>query len=298
MADESSAPLRPLRLRMAETARATAKPQFVMEKDYAVSYLLAGIAVVPALRESLVFKGGTCLRKAYFPGYRFSEGLDCTSRTTWQCEALLHALTAAAADMKARLSAFGPFVLMVAEERHRAQHPRGQCAFRVRVQFPWMRSPDCSLKVEVSAEEPLLAGSVERRLIHEFPGESLEATIPVYRLEEIAVEKLRALLQSRQHLRERGWLRNRPRDVYDLWYLWDQLEVPVEWDTVRRLLRAKAEAYGITFSGPEDFLDEQVLRGVQRDWSAQLANFVPDLPPFDRCVATLHAILEEVFSRP
>ena len=38
-----------------------------------LGYLLAGIVAVPQLAESLVFKGGTCLRKAYFPGYRFSE---------------------------------------------------------------------------------------------------------------------------------------------------------------------------------------------------------------------------------
>jgi predicted nucleotidyltransferase component of viral defense system len=27
----------------------------------------------------LIFKGGTCLRKCYFPNYRFSEDLDFTS---------------------------------------------------------------------------------------------------------------------------------------------------------------------------------------------------------------------------
>ena len=72
---------------MATAARAAGKSRFVLEKDYALSYLLAGTVAVPALRESLVFKGGTCLRKAYFPGYRFSEDLDYTSRTTWYCEA-------------------------------------------------------------------------------------------------------------------------------------------------------------------------------------------------------------------
>lgn len=71
-----SAPLRTLRVRIAEAARTTGKPQFVIEKDYAISYLLAGIAQVPALSDALVFKGGTCLRKAYLPGYRFSEDLD------------------------------------------------------------------------------------------------------------------------------------------------------------------------------------------------------------------------------
>lgn len=295
MAGESSAPLRPLRVRIAAAARAARKPQFVLEKDYALSYLLAGIVAVPQLAESLVFKGGTCLRKAYFPGYRFSEDLDYTSRSPWECADLLDALVQAGDHMKRRLLAIGPFEVVVAEERHREPHPRGQCVFRARVQFPWMRATECSLKVEVSAQEPLLAGSVERRLIHEFDGEPLDVTMSVYRLEEIAAEKLRAFLQSRQHLQDRGWLRNRPRDLYDLWHLREKSALPVDWGEVGRLLPGKVNAYRLSYEGPQDFLDEQVLQGIQRDWQAQLSSFVADLPPFERCIRTLRLILSEVF---
>lgn len=294
MPSDETAPLRPLRLRMAAAARAAGKPQFVLEKDYALSYLLAGIAKVPALRESLVFKGGTCLRKAYFPGYRFSEDLDYTARSSSGCDALLEALIAACDSMKAQLLVSGPFEVVVAEERHREPHPRGQCVFRVRVRFPWMRTPDCSLKVEVSAEEPLLATPVERPLIHEFPDESLDATIAAYRLEEIAAEKPRAFLQARQHLRDRGWLRNRPRDIYDLWYLQEQQEFSIDWHEVGTLLPAKAQAYGLVYRGPEDFMDERVLQGIERDWQAQLASFVIRLPPFDQALAAVRRLVDEI----
>ncbi|MDP3064592.1 MAG: nucleotidyl transferase AbiEii/AbiGii toxin family protein [Chloroflexota bacterium] len=295
MAGEGAVPLRPLRVRLAAIAHAAQKPQFVLEKDYALSYLLAGIASVQPLAESLVFKGGTCLRKAYFPGYRFSEDLDYTSRSPWRCDELLDALVQAVSHMKERLLAFGPFEAVVVEERHREPHPRGQCVFRVRVQFPWMHAPECSLKVEVSAQEPLLAGSIERRLVHEFEGEALDVALTVYRLEEISAEKLRAFLQSRQHLRDRGWLRNRPRDLYDLGYLRQQSEFSVDWREVRRLLPGKAEAYGLPYKGSADFLDEQVLVGIQRDWHAQLANFVTDLPPFEQCAIALRDLLDEIF---
>lgn len=171
MAGENSAPLRPLRVRIAAAARAARNPQLVLEKDYAVSYLLAGIVAVPQL-----------------------------------------------------------------------------------------------------------AGSVERRLIHEFDGEPLDVAMSVYRLEEIAAEKLRAFLQSRQHLQDRGWLRNRPRDLYDLWHLREKSALPVDWGEVGRLLPGKVKAYGLSYVGSQDFLDEQVLQGIQRDWQAQLSSFVADLP--------------------
>ena len=96
MVGEGRTPLRPLRYRIAAAAHAVGKPQHVIQKDYALSYLLAGIAEVPLLGETLVFKGGTCLRKAYFLGYRFSEDLDYTSRTSLSCDALLDALVDAA----------------------------------------------------------------------------------------------------------------------------------------------------------------------------------------------------------
>ena len=50
----------------------------VVEKDYVLGWLLAGIAAHPAMATSWVFKGGTCLKKCYFETYRFSEDLDFT----------------------------------------------------------------------------------------------------------------------------------------------------------------------------------------------------------------------------
>lgn len=49
----------------------------VIEKDWALGWVLAGIAAHPQLA-TWVFKGGTCLRKSYYETYRFSEDLDFT----------------------------------------------------------------------------------------------------------------------------------------------------------------------------------------------------------------------------
>ena len=50
----------------------------VVEKDYVLGWLLAGINQEPRLSEAWGFKGGTCLKKCYFDTYRFSEDLDFT----------------------------------------------------------------------------------------------------------------------------------------------------------------------------------------------------------------------------
>ncbi len=53
----------------------------VVEKDYVLGWLLAGIGEHPATRDTWVFKGGTCLKKCFFETYRFSEDLDLRSPT-------------------------------------------------------------------------------------------------------------------------------------------------------------------------------------------------------------------------
>ncbi|WP_187147634.1 nucleotidyl transferase AbiEii/AbiGii toxin family protein [Candidatus Nitrososphaera gargensis] len=52
----------------------------VVEKDYALTWLLSGFFLKDSqLKDSFVLKGGTAIRKAFFPGkWRFSEDLDFT----------------------------------------------------------------------------------------------------------------------------------------------------------------------------------------------------------------------------
>jgi len=50
----------------------------VIEKDYVLGWILAGISNHPKTKDTWIFKGGTCLKKCYFETYRFSEDLDFT----------------------------------------------------------------------------------------------------------------------------------------------------------------------------------------------------------------------------
>ena len=50
----------------------------VIEKDYVLGWILAGIFNHPSVGSSWAFRGGTCLKKCYFETYRFSEDLDFT----------------------------------------------------------------------------------------------------------------------------------------------------------------------------------------------------------------------------
>jgi hypothetical protein len=49
-----------------------------IEKDYVLSWILKGVAQHEHLSKTIVFKGGTVLKKIYFEDYRLSEDLDYT----------------------------------------------------------------------------------------------------------------------------------------------------------------------------------------------------------------------------
>ena len=61
------------------------------ERDYVLTWLLAAAANRDF---DLVFKGGTCLRRCYFEGYRYSEDLDFTRRPAASLLAIVDAAAA------------------------------------------------------------------------------------------------------------------------------------------------------------------------------------------------------------
>src|SRR4030065_1333338 len=51
-------------------------PENIIEKDYFIELLLYYLSNSEYFSEKAVFRGGTALKKIYFPDYRYSEDLD------------------------------------------------------------------------------------------------------------------------------------------------------------------------------------------------------------------------------
>ncbi len=146
----------PLERRIRAAATCFDVPRDVVEKDYAIGHMLAATYEHPVLKERLVFKGGTALRKAYFPDYRFSEDLDFSALPGG--EDLQPLIVEAANGAEATLLTQGAFDVSVTRYPTRDPHPQGQEAFRVHVRFPWQPRALCSLKLEITTDEPVLTG--------------------------------------------------------------------------------------------------------------------------------------------
>jgi len=285
--------LRTFSVRVAEVVRRDGVPHDTVLKDYALSYVLAGIASVPEIAEGMAFKGGTALRKCYFSTYRYSEDLDFSADgATWDESALGRLLAAACEEARRLTNAYGPFEFTSAPVPHRRGHDQGQLNYAIRVRFP--TRAELGLKLELTMEEPLLFPRVRLPILHAFASEEIAATVRTYALDEVVVEKLRAFLQTRANLERRGWT-NRSRDLYDLWHLHSRHHESVAWGRLLEQLVAKAQARGVSFTSPDDFRDPRVLEAYEQQWNARLANFVIDLPPFEEARAELDRLLNEVF---
>jgi uncharacterized protein len=255
----------------------TGVQQYIIEKDYALSYLLAAISETDGLCNQLVLKGGTALRKFYFKDYRFSEDLDYSTREVGPCLNLDDCMKTATRKMEDLLTVRGPFRVELEPLILKHPHPGDQKAYQVRVQFPEQRQALCRLKVEITVDESILFPIVMLPLIHDFP-EDIENRIAVYSLAEITAEKMRALLQSKVRLQERGWGASRVcRDYYDLRLLLQQPQINKQ--EFLPLLASKCLTRGVIYQSANDFISEDLLAVAKKEWEQQILPFNPLAPP-------------------
>lgn len=289
--------MKPLRIRLQEARKRLGVPWEVLERDYVLSWILAGIAQAEVLQNTLAFKGGTALKKCYFgDDYRFSEDLDFSGLEGAPTgEAMDAAVKEACVAATALLDEYAPVEIAAERYTEREPHPGGQEAFTIRVRLPWHRRPQTRVMIEITVDEKVLRPAPRRRILHGY-GEPLDAEVSVYAPEEIVVEKLRSILQYLDRLDARGWSRSRARDYYDLWRVLKEYQEEMDRSDFIEVLREKCAVRRVTFSGPADFFQAPVLTHVEKTWDQWLGPLVPGLPAFETVISELRPRIEELLA--
>ncbi|MCC5830343.1 MAG: nucleotidyl transferase AbiEii/AbiGii toxin family protein [Phycisphaeraceae bacterium] len=245
----------------------------VIEKDYVLGWLLAGIHQHPALRDHWVFKGGTCLKKCYFETYRFSEDLDFTLRDPSHIDVdFLLATFAQIAEWIYERSG-----IEIPPDRMKFEvytNPRGleSCQGRVYYKGPATYSGKRSMpriKLDLSADELVVEDPVTIPVRHDYsdcPEDGM--SIQSYSYAEVFAEKIRALKE-----------RTRPRDLYDVIILYRRPESREVADDVKSVLTKKCEFKSITFPSLVDLDEHKEICAA--GWDEQLSHQLQALPPFD-----------------
>ena len=265
-----------------EIAGQTSLTPHVVEKDYVLGWMLAGIYAHEELAERWLFKGGTCLKKCYFETYRFSEDLDFTLRDNSHIEEKF---------LKRVFSEIGQWIYDETgievpagkQEFEIFQNPRGNLSCQGKISY---RGPVSSthalprIKLDLTADELVVLPPAKTQIFHPYsdaPAEGIE--VLSYDYVEAFAEKFRALAE-----------RTRPRDLYDVVNLYRNEEARPEPIQFRRVLQEKCVFKGIQLPRLVD-LDPHRAE-LEAGWVHMLNHQLPALIPVDAFWAALPEIFE------
>lgn len=235
-----------------------------IEKDYILSWILQGIAKHERLSKTIVFKGGTVLKKVYFEDYRFSEDLDFTLLDNkisndqifeWFREVFEYV----------RDEANIPLEIIDNNE-----HEDGGINFYISYVGPLGGlGANKKVKVDISRSESLVFDPVLKEAFLGYTDQE-DHKLLCYPLEEVLVEKMRSVMQRMQ-----------ARDFYDIWYLLEIHEMDVDFYITE--FKTKCESKEID---PTEFHNklEQRLPQYKGRWQSSMADQIQDLPDFDEVV--------------
>ena len=284
-----------IRKRIEEARKEAGLSWEIIEKDYILSWVLAGIAANKKLQNKLVFKGGTALKKCYFGNYRFSEDLDFTAKEDIAKGDFLEKEIEKSCEIATILvQKFSPLELKVERYREKEVHPDAQEAFNIRGKFPWHRQFLPKVMVEITMREPIQIEPQKRPILHGYE-EVIFQEINVYSLEEIIAEKMRAILQHFKKLEERGWTRSRARDYYDIWRILNGYSNALRMESISSLFLEKCKVKEVEFTNPGNFFDNSLLDYIAKTWEQWLGPLVPDLPPFELVIEDLKQKIYKLF---
>lgn len=263
-------------------AQLTSLTPHVVEKDYVLGWMLAGIYGHEDLAESWIFKGGTCLKKCFFETYRFSEDLDFTLLIPEHLDADF--LTGAFSEIGEWIyNQTGIEIPADKQEFDIYQNPRGQISCQGKISYKGPISSTYTLpriKLDLTADERVVLPPVHTQVFHPYtdaPENGIE--VLAYDYTEAFAEKFRALAE-----------RTRPRDLYDVVHLYRNTEARPEPEHFMEVLRAKCEFKGISTPRMADL--EPHRAELEAGWIHMLEHQLPALLP----VTTFWDSLPEIFN--
>ena len=253
-----------------EIATTTSLSPQIIEKDYVLGWLLAGIYEQPDLAEHWIFKGGTCLKKCFFETYRFSEDLDFTLRNPLHLDRDFLAFSMERiAEWVYEQSGLELPVEHQGFDLYR--NPRGELSCRVKIPYRGPIGPRGksipNIKLDLTADERLVLEPVRLTIHHPYsdaPEDGFQ--VLAYAYPEAFAEKVRALGE-----------RTRPRDLYDVVNLYRNTEARPEPGVLLDVLSEKCLFKGIEV--PLSLTDlEPHRQDLEGAWDHMLGHQLPALP--------------------
>jgi predicted nucleotidyltransferase component of viral defense system len=266
-----------------------------IDKDWVLGHFTDAIFSIPACRKNLVFKGGTCLKKCRFPDYRFSEDLDFTSKNdafVFDLPMLeqITALVKGRTEMPLHIQSVKELRFNDKLTGYSARIKYWGADHRKDQQLPEPARWLTSIKIEIILYEIMIFESETKNIHHPYSDALSENAlhIPVYSINEVLAEKLRALIQRSY---------TAPRDYYDIWYL-NRNNENIDWQKVIKAFHAKTAYKGLQFTGVGQLISPQNDKLLKAAWKNSLEHQVSSgyLPEYDEVRYDLLMLFTQIFN--
>lgn len=263
-----------------------------IDKDWALGHFLDAINSIPELRQTLIFKGGTCLKKCYIPDYRFSEDLDftsvqkefkltrkhlneITSLILQRVEMFTHIESLKELEYKNQLTGYEAIIKFWGSD-----HPRNETP-------PPHHRWQTKIKIEIILYELILFPLASKDITHRYSDKLTDNAlqVPCYTIEEVLAEKMRALVQRSY---------TAPRDIYDIWYLSKHF-TNLDYDAIVGAFHKKMAFKGHTFTGIDQLLNPENHKHLSAAWKNSLAHQIPgELPEYYLVKEVLFSLFKNI----
>ena len=233
-------------------ARKQKLPLGLIEKDFVLTLVLKEI-YASQFKNILVFKGGTALHKLYLYK-RLSVDLDFTALKKLDIDAFKNVL--AIREINSEIKK------VVTSEN----------SISIDLKYTSLLNYPDSIKIDISLRETPLLELKEIAL----PSPYFSGFhIRTFQIEEMAAEKLRALVQ-----------RKRPRDYFDMWVLLKE----IKFKDFEKLAEKKLADTNDELDISKVFVDLDIVKSL---WKDDLRQLIPELPDFDIVIEDLRIKLRE-----
>jgi len=241
------------------------RPQQI-EKDYIISWILWGVYNNIALKEALIFKGGTCIKKVHIEDYRYSEDMDFTLHPDLEEEITDEVIFSEFESVFEEIKEAANIDLSIPEDSKEV-HESGGLKFFIDYVGPLGGRGD-HVKMDISKGEKLEFEVMNLEMLNQYSdlAEEEETIIQCYSLEEVVIEKMAALMG-----------RTVPRDLYDFEYLTNN--EGIELQDIFYEYQSKAEHKG---HNPDEFIEKVTakMNVFEKAWKENLSHQIKDLPDF------------------
>ena len=241
-------------------------PEDVIEKDYFIELLLFYLSSAESFRQKFIFRGGTALKKIYFPEYRFSEDLDFIMEE----KEILSDSEKLIDEIIIMISADYPFS---PSKTSNIKNDRLQIFISYDV-IPELKTVKV-LKIDI-LKDVFSPSSIEKEIVFTYPDfRDKKNTLRTYTLEAVVTDKISRIMD----------IDKEARDIFDLWFLLklDYLNIFVLKGELKRRLGFKIHYPSL--------IDAIKSRAYKQTWEIRLEKQVTGLPSYELVINELEELI-------